>query len=77
MKRTRKKDPMTMDNQLAYHIDQAEDHLIASVELFGEHRTLKRPTGYFSKLVRAQELVTGLNREELVRVRGAQRRSKG
>lgn len=72
MKRTSKK-PKSADEQLAYHVNAAEDHLIAAVQLFTEHKQLSRPTGYFTRLVNVQEMVGGLNRQELVRQRGFQR----
>jgi hypothetical protein len=61
---------LSVDRELAEHLKQAEQHLIGAVTLFTENDKLNRNTGYFSRLVRAQELATGLYREELVRLRG-------
>lgn len=63
----------TVDDQLAEHLKQAEENLIGAVKLFAEKKTLHRRVGYLSRLVRAQELITGLYREELVRLRGSKR----
>lgn len=65
---------ISTDEQLSEHLKQAEEHLIGAVKLFSEKRSLSRRVGYFPRLVRAQELVTGLYREELVRLRGAKRK---
>jgi hypothetical protein len=62
-----------LDDQLSEHLKQAENHLISAVKLFMENKTLSRRTGYFTGLVRAQELITMLYREELVRIRGSKR----
>lgn len=70
---TRKKLP-SVDDQLAEHLKQAEGHLIGAVKLFSERKNLSRRVGYFPRLVRAQELITGLYREELVRQRGPKRK---
>lgn len=58
------------DQALKTHLQQAEHHLISAVELFTGDPMLTRPTGYFARLVNAQESITGLHRQELVRVRG-------
>jgi hypothetical protein len=60
----------SVDEQLTEHLKQAEEHLIGAVKLFSEKRSLSRRVGYFPRLVRAQELITSLYREELVRMRG-------
>lgn len=61
---------MTVDERLAEHLSQAEIHLIAAVELFAKKVHPDRPIGYIERLTRAQETVTSLMREELVRIRG-------
>jgi hypothetical protein len=58
------------DKELADHLKQAEEHLIAAVKLFQNKKAPKRTLAYMTRLDRAQELVTGLFREELVRIRG-------
>ena len=65
-----------IDDQLAEHLKEAEHHLIAAVKLFLEKKSLSRRVGYFSRLIRAQETITGLYREELVRQRGSRRLKK-
>ena len=60
----------SIDDQLVEHLKEAETHLIGAVKLFSENRALSRRVGYFPRLVRAQELITALYREELVRMRG-------
>ena len=72
MPRSSKKS-LPIDDQLAEHLEQAEHHLIGAVNLFLEKKQLSRRTGYFTRLNRAQELITGLYREELVRQRGLKR----
>lgn len=66
-----------LDDQLTKHLEQAEQHLIEAVKLFLEHKKLSRRLGYFSRLVQAQEAVTALYREELVRIRGPQKIKRG
>lgn len=61
---------VSKDQELADHLKKAEEHLIAAVKLFSEKKPPKRTLHYMSKLDRAQELVTGLFREELIRIRG-------
>jgi len=73
MSKSQKKLP-SVDEQLTEHLKGAEEHLIGAVKLFSEKRSLSRRVGYFPRLVRAQELVTGLYREELVRLRGSKRK---
>lgn len=65
-----------VDDQLTAHLKVAEEELIGAVNLFANHKTLNRRVGYLTRLVRAQELITGLYREELVRQRGPQRRKR-
>lgn len=69
----------SVDDQLTEHLNQAEDHLISAVNLFAEEPTLNRRVGYLERLVRTQETVTSLHREELVRVqisRGRRRKKR-
>jgi hypothetical protein len=68
------KKPRSPDQQLADHLNQAEDHLIEAVKLFSGPRRVTRGVGYQDRLERAQIAVTGLYREELVRIRGTIRR---
>lgn len=69
---------LSVDDQLAGHIKTAEEALIAGVTLFTQHpEELSRETGYFTRLVTAQESVTALYRMELVRLRGPLRRRSG
>jgi len=70
------KQPVSVDERLTGHLHQAEEHLIEAVKLFAEQPRLERRVGYLTRLVRAQELTTGLYREELVRVRGSKRGKK-
>jgi hypothetical protein len=63
---------LSVDDRLSEHLKKAEEELISAVKLF-ENPKLNRRTGYFTRLVRSQELVTGLYREELVRQRGPHR----
>lgn len=58
------------DKELADHLKAAEEHLIAAVKLFSEKKPPKRTLAYMTRLDRAQEMVTSLMREELVRIRG-------
>lgn len=67
---------LSVDDQLTEHLKKSEEELIAAVNLFTKHKTLNRRVGYFTRLVRAQELITGLHREELVRLRGAHRKGR-
>lgn len=69
----------SVDDRLTEHLNQAEDHLISAVNLFAEEPTLNRRVGYLERLVRTQETVTSLHREELVRVqisRGRRRKKR-
>jgi hypothetical protein len=58
------------DKQLAHHLRKAEEHLIEAVKLFAGENPPERVLAYKTRLDRAQELVTGLFREELIRIRG-------
>lgn len=61
---------LSVDDQLAEHLRHAEEALIGAVKLFSDHESLSRRVGYFSRLAKAQEAITALYREELVRMRG-------
>lgn len=61
---------MSADEKLADHLKQAEEHLIAAVKLFELKPRPERTHAYLERLTRAQEMVTTLFREELVRIRG-------
>ena len=65
-----------VDKQFGEHLKAAEEHLIGAVNLFTEEPDLDRRVGYFSKLVRVQEMATSLRQEELVWVRGPWRAGK-
>lgn len=58
------------DKELADHLRTAEEHLIAAVKLFEGKKHPDRTQHYIERLNRAQEMVTGLFREELIRIRG-------
>jgi hypothetical protein len=61
------------DDALAHHLKKAEEHLIEAVRLFQLEYPQKPPDrhpDYVARLTRAQEMVTGLFREELIRIRG-------
>lgn len=58
------------DAELADHLKQAEHHLIAAVKLFSGQKMVSRRVGYSQRLITAQEAITSLYREELVRIRG-------
>lgn len=58
------------DRQLSDHLRQAEEHLIEAVRLFERKTHPNRTQDYVGRLTRAQEMVTHLFREELVRIRG-------
>lgn len=60
----------TIDDELAAHLEKAEEHLIAAVKLFARKAPPQRHKDFLDKLTRHQEGVTGLFREELVRMRG-------
>ena len=60
----------TLDDQLTEHLRKAEEHLIAAVKLFGRKTPPDRHANYLARLIRSQEGVTTLLREELVRIRG-------
>jgi hypothetical protein len=59
-----------VDDQLAEHLKIAEHHVIEAVNLFSGPRKPDRRVEYYQRLNRAQETITGLYREELVRIRG-------
>lgn len=61
---------MTPDDELADHLKHAEEHLIKALELFGRKTKPDRAADYLKRLTRAQEIVTTLFREELIRIRG-------
>lgn len=61
---------LSLDDQLTEHLKQAEHHLIEAVKLFSRPRHPNRVPTYLQRLQRAQETITALYREELVRVRG-------
>lgn len=58
------------EDQLTHHLKAAEEHLIEAVKIFERRHPPKRSLGYIDRLVRAQEMVTLLYREELIRIRG-------
>lgn len=58
------------DQELTDHLGKAEEHLIKALQLFERSVKPERHKDYVSRLTRAQELVTWLYREELVRIRG-------
>jgi|1186.fasta_scaffold222610_1 hypothetical protein len=62
---------VSVDDELTERLTVAEDALIGAVKLFSDHPTLSRRSGYYTRLIRAQELITGLRGEELVRQRGS------
>lgn len=61
---------VSKDQQLADHLKHAEEHLIEAVKLFEQKQHPQRTLEYVKRLIRAQEAVTSLFREELVRMRG-------
>jgi type III secretory pathway lipoprotein EscJ len=63
----------SVDQELADQLNIAEEALIKAVELFrGENgrKVPERPEIFLKRLRTAQELITTLYREELVRIRG-------
>lgn len=60
----------SVDDLLAEHLEKAEYHLIEAVKLFERKVKPERHASYVAKLVRAQEMITTLYREELIRIRG-------
>ena len=66
------KTKLSVDDRLTEKLKTAEEALIGAVELFSDHPNLSRRVGYYSRLIRAQETITALYREELVRMRGPQ-----
>ena len=65
------------DQRLAHHLEQAEEHLISAVEMFGEEDKPVRNELFVRRLTNTQETVTSLYREELVRRRGPFRVPRG
>lgn len=61
---------VSSDQKLADHLRIAEENLIAAVKLFEAKQHPQRTLDYLSRLTRAQEMVTHLFREELIRIRG-------
>lgn len=64
------KTALSLDDQLTEHLKLAEHHLIEAVKLFSGPRRPNRVPTYLERLQRAQETITALYREELVRIRG-------
>lgn len=73
----KKSDHKTADEQLAHHLEQAENHLIGAVEQFGGANKPKRNEMFVKRLAHAQETVTSLHAEELIRIRGPLRPPRG
>lgn len=69
--------PKTVDDELAEHLKQAEHHLIGAVKLFYGPVTPNRRVGYLRRLTGAQEAITWLYREELIRIRGPLKPKRG
>jgi hypothetical protein len=67
------KKPKDVDDELAENLKNAEHSLITAVELFSRDVPPKRSDLYQRRLTQAQEAITALYREELVRIRGPQR----
>lgn len=65
----------SIDAELAEHISKAEHHLIEAVLLFEKDGTV-RTRAFQDRLTRAQEIVTSLNSEELIRARDATTKRK-
>lgn len=65
----------SLDEQLAESINKAEHHLIEAALLFEKDRTLRSKI-FYDRLIRAQEITTSLNAEELVRKRDAEKRAR-
>lgn len=59
-----------VEAKLTHHLEMAEEHLIEAVKLFEREYKPQRHHDYITRLIRAQEMVTGLFREELIRIRG-------
>lgn len=65
-----RKSVKNVDDQLAEYLKNAEDALIGAVKLLsGQSKPLRRES-YYRRLILAQETITSLYREELVRIRG-------
>lgn len=69
--------PKSVDDELAEHLKQAEHHLIEAINLFSRPRRPIREVRYLKRLTGAQETITALYREELVRIRGPLRSKRG
>lgn len=70
------KPAVSPDALLQKHLETAETHLIEAINLFSQVDGVSRRVGYLKRLQSAQESVTTLHREELVRIRGPQRPPK-
>lgn len=62
--------PQSVEDELAEHLRQAEDHLIGAINLFSRPRRPIREVTYLKRLSGAQETITALYRQELIRIRG-------
>ena len=74
---TKHQGPKTSDQRLAHHLEQAENHLISAVEMFGKTDKPVRNELFVRRLTKTQETVTVLYREELIRKRGPFRVPRG
>lgn len=63
----------SIDQQLAGHLKRAEAELIEAVKLFSRKTPPDRNRDFLSRLIKAQELVTWIRRDELVLRRGLMR----
>jgi len=59
-----------LEKELATHLRKAEEHLIEAVKLFARKGAPERSIDFQNRLIRAQELVTWVRRDDLVRMRG-------
>jgi hypothetical protein len=69
--------PKTVDDELAEHLKQAEHHLIGAITLFSGPRRPTREGTYLRRLTGAQETITWLYRQELIRIRGPFKPKRG
>jgi hypothetical protein len=69
--------PKSVDDELAEHLRQAEHHLIGAITLFSGPRRPNREGGYLKRLTGAQETITWLYRQELIRIRGPLKPKRG
>lgn len=60
------------EDLLADHLKNAEHHLIEAVKLFLGAKKVERRPDYSRRLIQAQETITALYREELIRILKAQ-----